>query len=138
MTQILKPGYAPLEQYGQQARFGTYTDLYALAATLYHLLTGQMPVVATDRASGVELKPPYRLLSGITRLTSDATMWGLEMKATSRAERDDFLVAYSEGDLPTPQEIAPEHFRLMMEPRQTVPSPLVILTSNVFSNFLTS
>jgi serine/threonine protein kinase len=30
------PGYAPLEQYTQGARFGTYTDIYALGATLHH------------------------------------------------------------------------------------------------------
>lgn len=46
MTAMLTPGYAPLEQYGQEARFEPYTDLYALGGTCYHLLTGQMPVQA--------------------------------------------------------------------------------------------
>ena len=32
MTSMVTPGYAPLEQYGQQARFGAFTDIYALGA----------------------------------------------------------------------------------------------------------
>jgi serine/threonine protein kinase len=36
-----RPGYAPLEQYARQAQVGTYTDVYALAATLYHMLHRQ-------------------------------------------------------------------------------------------------
>lgn len=52
----LTPGYAPLEQYAQRAQRGPYTDVYALAATAYHLLTGEVPVAAPDRAAGVEFR----------------------------------------------------------------------------------
>src|SRR5271157_5980247 len=65
MTTMLTPGYAPLEQYGQHARFGVFTDIYALGATTYHLLTGQVPIQATDRAAGVDLAAPRRLNSSI-------------------------------------------------------------------------
>jgi len=57
MTQVLTPGYAPLEQYGRRARFGPFTDVYALAATLYHALSGHAPPPATDRANGISLRP---------------------------------------------------------------------------------
>ncbi|HEY7295711.1 MAG TPA: serine/threonine-protein kinase, partial [Dehalococcoidia bacterium] len=50
MTAIGTPGYAPLEQWGSSGRFGPSSDVYALAATFYHLLTGCMPLSAADRA----------------------------------------------------------------------------------------
>ncbi len=98
MTAKLTRGYAPLEQYGQQAKFGPYTEVYALAATLYHALTGEMPVEAPDRTQGVELPPPNRLVRSITRNVSDAIMWAMEMKATSRPQSvSDFIKALQSG-----------------------------------------
>lgn len=38
-TQFYTPGYAPIEQYIRKHKPGEYTDVYALAATLYVLLT---------------------------------------------------------------------------------------------------
>ncbi len=35
--------YKPIEQYEKRGKFGAYTDIYALAVTLYHLLTGAAP-----------------------------------------------------------------------------------------------
>ncbi len=68
MTTMLTPGYAPLEQYSQHARFGVFSDIYALGASSYHLLTGQLPTQATDRAAGVDLVAPRRLNNRISRL----------------------------------------------------------------------
>ncbi len=48
-TQLVTPGYAAPEQYASQAKFGTYTDVYGLSATLYHAATGQIPSTASDR-----------------------------------------------------------------------------------------
>ncbi len=45
------PGYAPPEQYGS-GRTGPYSDQYAMAATIYHLLTGQKPSDAVQRLLG--------------------------------------------------------------------------------------
>ncbi|AXH00344.1 serine/threonine protein kinase (plasmid) [Deinococcus wulumuqiensis] len=56
-TRLVTPGYAPLEQYSSAAKFGPYTDLYALGATLFHALTGQMPPAATDLSLGTPLPP---------------------------------------------------------------------------------
>jgi serine/threonine protein kinase len=52
LTSIMKPHYAPLEQYADQSamRQGPWTDLYALGGTIYFLLTGREPVPAASRA----------------------------------------------------------------------------------------
>jgi hypothetical protein len=51
-TVIVKPGYSPIEQYGEQtlAAQGPWTDLYALAGVIYHCITGRAPAPATARA----------------------------------------------------------------------------------------
>ncbi len=52
LTSIMKPHFAPLEQYADQSamRQGPWTDLYALGGTIYFLLTGREPVPAASRA----------------------------------------------------------------------------------------
>ena len=52
LTVILKPGYAPIEQYAEIAslRQGPWTDLYALAAVLHCALTGRTPPASVSRA----------------------------------------------------------------------------------------
>jgi serine/threonine protein kinase len=52
LTAILKPNFAPVEQYADEAgmRQGPWTDVYALGATVHFMLTGQAPTPAVMRA----------------------------------------------------------------------------------------
>jgi tetratricopeptide (TPR) repeat protein len=104
MTTALTPGYAPLEQYGQHARFGAFTDICALGATTYFLLTGQVPIQPTDRASGVELAAPRRLRSHISSQVSDAIMWAMEMRVDKRPQSaSEFVQALRGTRSPSPK-----------------------------------
>lgn len=56
----VSPGYSPIEQYnmGDASQFSPRSDLYALAATMYFLLTGQHPKEATMNVAGSLTFPP--------------------------------------------------------------------------------
>ena len=73
MTAIFTPGYAAAEQYAS-AELGPWTDVYGLAATLYHGITGKIPPSSIERILNdthqplSELRPegyPPELLAGI-------------------------------------------------------------------------
>ncbi|MDB5046874.1 MAG: protein kinase, partial [Deinococcus sp.] len=83
-TRLVTPGYAPLEQYGNSGRFGPYTDIYALGATLLHALTGQMPPPATDLMLGTPLPPmPDSTLPGLRKAITQAMALRVEDRPQS-------------------------------------------------------
>jgi EAL domain-containing protein (putative c-di-GMP-specific phosphodiesterase class I)/serine/threonine protein kinase len=54
LTSLVSPGYAPVEQYSDKgAHQGPWTDIYALGATFYHLMTGRMPATAMERTASL-------------------------------------------------------------------------------------
>ena len=46
---VAKQGFSPMEQYGRDGKIGPWTDVYAMAATIYYCCTGVLPPSATDR-----------------------------------------------------------------------------------------
>jgi serine/threonine protein kinase len=63
LTAILKPQFAPIEQYAdaRAMRQGPWTDIFALASTCYFMLTGRPPLPATARILGDDLMPLAQL-----------------------------------------------------------------------------
>lgn len=54
LTSLVSPGYAPFEQYYSKGdKQGPWTDIYALAATLYRCVSGKLPLSAVDRSEGI-------------------------------------------------------------------------------------
>lgn len=56
MVVSFKPGYSPPEQYRENGKQGPRTDLYAVGAVMYFMLTGREPVDAVERMIGKKLK----------------------------------------------------------------------------------
>ncbi len=57
LSVILKPGFAPPEQYTSKSNQGPWTDIYALAATYYYMVTGVLIPDAPERLAGAKLRP---------------------------------------------------------------------------------
>jgi serine/threonine protein kinase len=85
MTFGLTHGFAPPEQYGEIGRFAEYTDVYALAATLYYLLTKHHQLLHL-RALNHPLKPPFQINPNISDAVHRAIMKGMEMDETKRPQ----------------------------------------------------
>lgn len=97
------PGYSPPEQYGQQNRFGPYTDIYSLGATLYFLLTGVVPEEAPERMYGGDLTPVRQLNRKVSQAVSDAVMWAMQLRGDQRPQSvDEFLQALHQGRATAP------------------------------------
>ncbi len=77
-------GYAPAEQMGKDIKkFAPATDVYAVGATLYKLLSGNTPPNVTDRIAGEELVP---LPSSISKITRKAIDSALQMRKVDRPQ----------------------------------------------------
>lgn len=68
---LLKPGFAPPEQYSTRGNQGPWTDIYALAATYYYATSGVMVHDAMARIEGVEVPSLYAMDININRDISD-------------------------------------------------------------------
>jgi len=80
------PEYAPPEQYDAQlGHTDPRSDVYSLAATVYHALTGRAPETATSRMASPERFPALRSLApGVSRRTESAVMKALALVRSQR------------------------------------------------------
>ena len=83
MTVMLKPGFAPAEQYTGREQ-GSWSDVYSLCATIYYCLTGKIPMEAMARMGSDRLLPPSKLGMGIDPKQEKALLRGLALDAENR------------------------------------------------------
>lgn len=77
LSVLLKPGYAPEEQYRTKGHQGPWTDVYGLCATIYKMITGITPPESLERLASDELVPPSKMGIKLSLEVENALLKGL-------------------------------------------------------------
>ena len=97
MSILLKPGFAPPEQYERKGTHGPWTDVYALCATFYNLVSGKPLVDALFRYRGQQQPSLAALGCPVTKKTSDVIEKGMELDYKRRYP--DFMALLNDIDI---------------------------------------
>ena len=92
LSVVLKEGYAPEEQYRRKGKQGPWTDVYSCGATLYRMITGELPDNALDRLEDDELRAPSELGIEIPHVSEEALMLALEVRRRDRMQSVEELI----------------------------------------------
>lgn len=84
VTVVLKRGYAPEEQYRAKGNQGPWTDVYALCATMYRMITGVTPQEALERIIEDSVEPISKYDPSVWPEIEFAIMKGLSLRAQDR------------------------------------------------------
>ena len=106
---VLKPGYAPPEQYQTHGIQGPWTDIYALCATMYKCITGENPPDAIDRVMDDSLKKISEFGIVIPPQEEAAIIKGMSVSAKDRYQDikdfcEDLYGGYEETSVPENKE----------------------------------
>ena len=86
LSVVLKPKFAPPEQFSSEMAQGSFTDVYSLANTFYYALTGASVPSAPDRLAGKEYVPLKHLNLGVPEGVSDAVDHALILNVRHRTQ----------------------------------------------------
>ena len=142
---VLRPGYAPEEQYRSKGNQGPWTDVYALCATMYKCVTGVTPDESMERIFNDELKPPSVYGAKISAQQEQALMCGMAVYQQHRFRDIGALInamqqsrasaaTYSQRTIAADADIMPPysqnrqqspHQQPMQQPKQPAVNPAV-------------
>ncbi len=133
LTVMIKPGYAPLEQYSSGGKQGAWTDVYALGATFYRALSGKAPSEAPDRLAQDDLVPPSRLNINILPASEAALLKALAVHWQTRFQT---MEDFQKSVIPKPPEAVIENdknTRTSSSPLLIAAVAILLLTTLAFS-----
>lgn len=81
---IAKKGYTPIEQYHADGNQGAWTDVYAMAATIYYCITGQVPEESIQRVEKDTLKKPSELGAAMPGKQEEVLLKALAVRGQDR------------------------------------------------------
>ncbi len=92
MTVMLKPGYAPPEQYQGKGGIGPWTDVYAACATFYKCITGETPQDSLSRMFEDQLPPPSHFGADVPEYAQQVLFHGLAVHKEARIRSMEELI----------------------------------------------
>lgn len=93
MTLLFKHGFSPEEQCRPKGKISASTDIYALCATMYYMLSAKVPVDAVDRMAGEQLEKLKQINTiKISDRLADAIEKGMAIKASDRFQSDEEMI----------------------------------------------
>lgn len=95
---ILKPGFAPLEQYSSKGQQGPWTDVYAVASTIYWMLTGVKPQNSMDRMIQDDLQGADELKQDIPKHVALTLHKAMALKVEERIQSVGELRSFLQDD----------------------------------------
>lgn len=129
MSILLKPGFAPPEQYSQTGTQGPWSDVYALCATIYNVISGKLLPDALYRYRGTKVEPLYSLGCNVSKKLSDIIDKGLildhkkryqnfkellddfEIQASKKSKNDKKNTIFQEDSIPLPDDSSNHGFK---------------------------
>lgn len=93
MTIVFKRGFSPEEQYRAKGKQGAWSDVYAVCATMYFMMTGQAPEDVIERMIGAKVIPLSDFPEiNISERAKNAIMKGISIRAEDRYASMDSLI----------------------------------------------
>lgn len=124
ITVVLKRGYAPEEQYRAKGNQGPWTDVYALCATMYKMITGITPQEALERMIEDNVEPLSKFDPSIWPETEYAIMKGLALRAQDRFQTVNELIDALYYSVLETDENGNQHLVLTKETAsESIPAP---------------